>query len=226
MTTDDPREQPASGRLLLAIRRELGAVVLVLAPDEELELAPDAVPPDLPAPGAILADDLVAHLRRAADRKRAARRILAILDRHLVPPSRLRRRLAEEGHEPAAVEEVLEQMASRGLYSERHFADAWCRDTLRAKAVGRFFLESKLREKGISVGAARAAAADALDRETEAELAHRAAAGRWHRMAGPADRRAEARVVRFLQGRGFGGVLAGRAMRDTRPAAETDEEKS
>ena len=199
--------------------------MLVLEGNEELELAPDAVPPELPAVGGILGDDLIVELRRAAGRKRAARRIFGILDRRLVPPARVRRRLAEEGHDPAAVEAVLEQMARRGLYSERHFADAWCRDTLRAKAVGRFYLESKLREKGISVAAARAAAADALDRDTEADLAHRAAADRWRRLAGPADRRAEARVVRFLQGRGFGGALAGRAVRATRPGDDDEERR-
>ncbi|MCP4572371.1 MAG: RecX family transcriptional regulator [bacterium] len=227
-TADDPREQPAGGRLLLAVRRETGAVVLVLEGGEDLELAPDAVPPDLPEAGAVLSGALLGELRLAADRKRAARRIFGILDRRLVPPARLRRRLAEDGLDPVAVEAVLEQMAQRGLYSDRHYADAWCRETLRAKAVGRFYLESNLRKKGIAAGAAKAAASDALDRETEAEAAHRAAAARWRRITGPTDRRAEGKVVRFLQSRGFGGGLAARAMRATRPTepgADPEEER-
>lgn len=212
------------GRLLLAVRHEPGTVVLVLEGNEELELAAEAVPADLPKPGSTLAADLLADLRLAAERKRTARRVFGILDRRLVPPGRLRRQLAEDGHHPAAVEAVLEQMAGRGLYSERIFADAWCRETLRAKEVGRYYLESRLRKKGVSAGAAKASAAEALDRDAEAASARRAAVARWRRLSGPVDRRAEAKVVRFLQGRGFGGGLAARAMRATRPDRDAEEE--
>ncbi len=217
------REQPAASRLLLAVRREEGAVVLVLDGGEDLELAPEAVPADLPGPGAVLDGPLLAALRAAAERKRAARRLFAILDRRLVPAARLRRKLADEGYDPAAVDTVLEQMAARGLYSDRHYADAWCRQCLGGKAVGRRYLETKLREKGIGGEVARAAAEDALDRSTEVELAAQAAAARWRRVRGPADRRAEAAVVRYLQGRGFDAGLACRAARQARPAAIDDE---
>ena len=73
---------------------------------------------------------------------------------------------------------------------------------------------------------AREAAAAALDRETETDLARRAAASRWRRLAGPPDRRAEAKVVRHLQGRGFDGPLAGRAARATRPEQTRDDEET
>lgn len=218
------REQLAVSRLLLAVRREPNAVVLVLDGGEDLELAPESVPADLPGPGAVLDGPLLAGLRAAAARKQAARRLFAILDQRLVPPARLRRKLAEEGYDPAAVDTVLEQMAARGLYSDRHYADAWCRQCLGGKAVGRRFLETKLREKGIAGEVARAAAEAALDRATEQELAAQAATARWRRVRGPVDRRAEAAVVRYLQGRGFDAGLAFRAARQARPAAAADDE--
>jgi regulatory protein len=216
------REQPAASRLLLAVRHETGAVVLVLEDGEELELAPDAVPAELPEPGNRLAGDVLLVLRDAAARKQAARRIFAILDRRLVPVARLRRKLTAEGCDPAAVDAVLAQMAERGLYSDRRYADAWCRQCLATRSVGRLYLEAKLRDKGVAAETARAAAADALDRETETELAKAAAQGRWRRVRGPADRRAEAAVVRYLQGRGFAAGLAASAARAARPATSDD----
>ncbi len=210
------REQPAASRLLLAMREESGAVVLVLGGGEDLELAPDAVPAGL-EPGVTLAGDLLVQLRLAAARKQAARRIFAILDRRLMPTARLRRKLRDEGHPAEAVDAVLEQMASRGLYSDRRYADAWCRQCLGGKAVGRQYLEAKLREKGIPGDVARAAAADALDARTERELAGVAARARWAKVRGPHDRKALAAVMRYLQGRGFGPQLAGQAARAQQP---------
>jgi regulatory protein len=222
----DPREQPATSRLLLAVRPEPGGVVLVLEGGEDLELAADAVPPDLPGPGTVLTGALLTDLRHAADRKRAARRIFAILDRRLVPSVRLRRKLAAEGHPAEAVDDVLEQMARRGLYSDRRFADAWCREALRSRAVGRRYLERKLREKGIAGAVAREAATAALAPEDEAELARRAAAARWRKITGPDDRRTEAKVVRHLVGRGFDTGLAVRATRSVRDELNRDDGES
>jgi len=210
------REQPAASRLLLAVREEAGAVVLVLDGGEDLELAPDAVPPGL-EPGAVLAGEVLAALRLAAERKRAARRIFAILDRRLVPTARLRRRLAEDGFDPGAVDAVLEQMAARGLYSDRRYADAWCRQCLGGKAVGRLYLTARLREKGVPAEVAREAAEAALDPAAEAALAADAARARWRKVRGAADRRAEAAVIRYLQGRGFPAGTAARAAREARP---------
>ncbi len=228
-------KQPATGRLLLAVHREQGSVVLVLEGGEDLELAPDAVPSDLPEPGGVIGGDLLVAVRAAASRKQAARRIFSILDRRLVPPARVRRKLVEEGLPAAAIDAVLEQMAAQGLYSDRTYADAWCRDALGGKAVGRWYLETKLRQKGIAPAVARDAAKDALDRESEGDLAERAAAARWRRLRGPVDRKAEAKVIRYLQGRGFDVGLAVKAMRATRPddpdhpddgASTNDEERS
>ena len=212
-------EQPAAGRLLLAVRRQTGAVVFVLEGGEELEVAPDAVPHEPPGPGDHLDAPLLEELRSAAARKRAARCILAILDRRLVPVARVRRKVIEDGCDPAAVDAVLAQLAARELYSDRRYADAWCRECLASRAVGRRYLEARLRDKGVTAPLAREAARAALDDETEAELAAAAARSRWQRVRRAPDRRAEAAVVRYLQGRGFAAGLAARAARAARPAA-------
>ena len=217
-------EQPTDSRLLLAVRREEGAVVLVLDGGEDLELAPESVPADLPPLGSVLGAELLAELRHAAQRKQAARLVFRILDRRLVSPANLRRRLAQEGLDVGAVDEVLAQMAERDLYSDRRFAEAWCREALLTRAVGRRYLERKLREKGVSAEVARDCSREALDPDTESELARRAAVARWKRQGGSPDRRAEAAVIRHLQGRGFDIGLAVRTARAMRPSATPDEE--
>jgi SOS response regulatory protein OraA/RecX len=189
------------------------------------EVAAASLPPDLPAPGDEL--DAASHraLALAAERKRAARRLFALLDRRLQPVAKLRDRLLDEGFHPEAVTAVLAAMHEQDVHSDRRFAEAWCRDCLLSRAVGRRYLESRLREAGVAPDLAQSVAAKALDTGTEDELARSAAAACWRRTtrAGPRTDPRElardlARVTRFLLGRGFSPATASRAARATRPA--------
>jgi SOS response regulatory protein OraA/RecX len=86
-----------------------------------------------------------------------------------------------------------------------------------SKAVGRRYLEAKLREAGLGAEVARQAAADALDGHREEELALQAAASAWRRQSGSGPRETS-KVVRFLVGRGFAPAVASRAARHARVA--------
>jgi len=189
-------------RILIGIAERPGTVVLRLAGDETLEIAPDAVPADLPDVGGSLGFPRVVSLRAAAARKLAARRLLALLDRRLSSPARLRRTLLAEGHPPDAVAAVLAAAADQDLVSDRRFAEAFCRDALRAKPVGRAWLQAKLREQGVPGDVATAVVADLLTPERERALAAQAAARRLGGRA-PRDERARAQLRRFLAARGF-----------------------
>lgn len=216
-------EQP----LLMAIRQEQGVVSLSLSTGEVFELAPDSVPERLPAVGESLEAALVAEIREAAERKNIARRLFLLLDRRLNPVAKTRKKLLEEGFSAGSVDAVLEQMAARGLYSDRVYAAAWCRTCLLARSVGRQYLVAKLRGQQVPAAIAGEVVAEVLDPDREAELARVAAAGRWRRTAGRESRQAEAKVIRFLQGRGFALGLAVHAARATKPepdAAREDEE--
>ena len=217
---------PEGEARLLGVRREGESIFFALDTGENLEVAAASVAGLAPEVGRTLSPDVLQVLREAAERKLVARRVLSLLDRRLLPVARLRSKLLEAGYRPEAVETVLDQMADRGLYSDRHFAEAWCRDCLSTRGVGRHYLLAKLRQKRIPADVARAVVGEILDPEAEAGLAHREAQRRWARLQGACDRRAEARVVRFLQSRGFPGSLAGRAARAMRPAppAEPEEE--
>jgi len=217
---DESTEQPGfpTGEArLLDVRQENGSVFLALDDGSRLELAPESVPAGLPEPGAVIPPALLADIRLGAERKQVARLIFAMLDRRLQPVARIRDKIVAKGYSTAAVEAVLEQMASRGLYSDRRYAEAYCRDCLANRAVGRRYLVAKLREKKVSAILAAEVAAEILDTGSEEVLADRAAAARWKRMKEIGDMKALARVVRFLQGRGFDAGMANRAARKMKP---------
>jgi len=198
-------------------------VRVVLSDGSELELAADSLPPALPVPGESLAPETEAALRAAAARKTAARLVFEMLDRRLHTRRDLQRKLTDRGIDPESAAAVLDMFEAQGLHSDRHYAEAWCRDTVRTKAVGRRFLEAKLREKGVAAGVAAAVAADALDDADEREAADRAARSWWRRRGGdPHDPRTLAKGVRFLTGRGFPPGLAQSAVR---AAAAADGEE-
>ncbi|MCB1184184.1 RecX family transcriptional regulator [bacterium] len=188
----------------------------------DFEIAPGSVPAGLPAVGEVVPEPVLRALALAAERKQVARAVFAQLDRRLQPVARLRDRLQEQGYGDEAIADVLGQLAAKGIHSDRRYAEAFCRDRLLGRAVGRRYLVQKLREKRVDPGLAGEVAAEILDDDTEAELALAAAAARWARLRGANDQRALAKVVRFLIGRGFGPGVAQTAARRTRPAAAAD----
>jgi regulatory protein len=206
----------------LTIREEGGQVVVCLDDGQVLEIAPASMPDGLPDVGELVCVDVHVALVLAAERKKVARKLFAMLDRRLQPVARLRGKLIERGYSEQAVDEVLERMAAEGLYSDRRYAEAFCRDCLLNRAVGRRYLVSKLREKQVPGPVASIVAAEILDDDTERELAHQAARTRWRRQRDPQDRNSLAKVVRFLQGRGFPAGLANQAARDERPASDEE----
>jgi regulatory protein len=213
-------------RFLASCREEQGSVWLTLDSGEVFELAPGSVPANLPQVGESLSSPLLAEIKLAAERKQVARRLFAMLDRRLSPVSRLRQKLTDRGFSGRSVDQVLQQMAESDLYSDRHYAEAYCRDCLRTRTVGRRYLEKKLRDKGVDAALAAAVPAEILDAATEQELALAAAQARWRRQgtvpAGDQRRRAEARVIRYLVGRGFSPTTAIDACKQA--ARELEEE--
>jgi SOS response regulatory protein OraA/RecX len=204
----------------LTIREEAGSVIVCLDDGQVLEIAPASMPDGLPAVGELVPAPIHLVLVLAAERKQVARKLFAMLDRRLQPMARLRRKLVDQGYSEQAVDEVLERISAEGIHSDRRYAEAFCRDCLLNRAVGRRYLVDKLREKQVPGGLAAEVAAEILDEETERELAFRAAKGRWKRQRDPQDRRSLAKVVRFLQSRGFSAGLANQASRAEQPASE------
>jgi regulatory protein len=208
---------PEGEARLLDFREEAGSVQLMLDTGHRYEIAPGSVPAGLPPVGQVILPAVVREIALAAERKVVARLVFAMLDRRLQPLARLRGKLADRGHSEAAIEAVLAQMREQGVYSDRRYAEAFCRDCLLSRAVGRRYLVQKLRDQQVDSQLAGDVAAGILDPQTEAELAAQAATERWRRLRGAADDKALAKVVRFLLGRGFDAGLANQAARAAQP---------
>ena len=211
---DDMSQQ---SRRLVAIREQDATVTIVLDGNEQYEVARDAMPASLPEVGGSVDSPLLAVIRSAAERKQVARRVWRLLDRRLRSAGAMKQRLHEEGFTAEAVDGVLAQFEERGLYSDRRFAEAFCRDTLARRPVGRHYLLAKLRGQRVAAQLARSVVQEYLPAERERELALAAAERRWRREHGEVNPRITARVVRFLVGRGFPGGLASQAAFATAP---------
>ena len=211
----------------MSIREEAGSVVVCLDDGQVLEIAPASLPEGVPAIGERVPAPVHRALALAAERKQVARRVFAMLDRRLQPVARLRARLVEKGYSEEAVDAVMERMSAEGLYSDHRYAEAFCRDCLLNRAVGRRYLVNKLREKQVPGDVASTVVAEILDDDAERGLARRAARTRWRRQRDPGDRSSLAKVVRYLQGRGFAAGLAHEAARAERPEdPETPESET
>jgi len=213
---------PTGEARLLDYRQEASACFVQLDTGHIYELALNACPQNLPSNGEVVPPELIAELVLSAERKIVARRVFAMLDKRLQPEARLRSKLSDRGHTSAAIEAVLVQLSESGLHSDRRYAEAYCRDCLLSRTVGRRYLVQKLREKQIATELAREVAAEILDDETELELADRAAVTRWRKNRGPADVKALAKVVRFLLNKGFHAGLANRSARRAQPQPNDD----
>jgi len=215
-------------RRLLDMQVGQSVVIIVLDGGEELELAPGSVPAGLPTDGSAIGESisspLLAEIRLAAERKKVARRLFSMLDKRLMPVARIRRKLTDQGYTEAAVEAVLEQMQTQGLYSDRTYAAAYCRDRLAGRPVGRVYLQQKLREKQVPAGVAAEVVAEVLDAETEKELALKAARRKWRTVRGPDERKCEQKVARHLQSRGFPVGLVWDAVRRGKPREDEPSE--
>ncbi len=194
-----------------------GTMTLAFSSGEILELAADSVPDQLPAVGERIPASLVIRLREGAERKQIAGRLFKLLDRRLYSVAALRVKLTKDGFARTSVDTVLESFAAQGLHSDRQFAAAYCRDTLRRRPVGRRYLWAKLRDQSVQAEAIESVLQDLMPAEREADLALLAARSRWARESEVGDPRSEARVMRFLMSRGFGASLARRAARTATP---------
>ncbi len=209
-----PDPHPGGGErpVLVAVRRDERTARVVLSDGTVLELAAESLPPALPHPGEPVPPALLAELRAAAARKAVAREVFRLLDRRLHGRAELERKLRHRGHDPAAVAAVLDRFAAEGLVDDRRLAEAWCRDTLRDRPVGRRYLAAALRRRGLAAAVVTAAVDAVLPADAEPAVAARALA-RWRRRQRPQPpQRLRQRALRYLLGRGFAPAAARRAL--------------
>ncbi len=155
---------PLKEARLLDVQEHQGTVRIVLDSGDTFEVAAASVPAGFPPAGEMVSLQVLGEIRDAAERKVVARKIFAMLDRRLQPVARILSKLEDRGFRPEIICAVLEQMREGGIYSDRTYAEAYCRDVLLSKAVGRRYLVNKLREKRVPVSLANDVATEILDR--------------------------------------------------------------
>ncbi|GAA0636444.1 regulatory protein RecX [Halomonas beimenensis] len=125
---------------------------------------------------------------------------IRLLARREYARAELRDRLAAKGHESAAIEACLTELAEQGLQSDARFAESFLRARI-ARGQGPVRIRAELSRRGIDDATARAAFDEAQEEVDWFALAAEALA---RRFAGPgAGPRERARRERFLAGRGF-----------------------
>ena len=136
-------------------------------------------------------------------------RALRYLARRDHSRAELARKLASHGPVDE-IEAVLDRMTELGLLSDRRFAEAW----VRGKAAR--FGTARLRHELARRGVAPEMVDDAIDAECGDDDLVRARAV-WNAKFGsaPANPQEWARQARFLQGRGFGGNVIRKLLKET-----------
>lgn len=113
----------------------------------------------------------------------------------------LERKLAPHASDPEEVQQVLQRLQKQGLLSEERFVASLVRR--RATGKGNAVILHELRQHGISADALHEVKQELQGTEYERALLA------WEKRFGtaPADRREQARQMRFLASRGFSGEV-------------------
>lgn len=194
---------------------------ITLSNGEVLELASESLPPALPSAGQKISPQLFKELQAASQKKEIARKVFAILDRRLQSTSRIHKKLTDSGYDSELVTQVLDKFAQSGLLSDTIFAEAYCRDALLSKLIGRMYLVSKLINFGVSREIVDTVTLEQLPAELEKELCQKAAIKWWQKKARGDYYKDEQRCRRFLAARGFNLSIISSAVKQIKESSQS-----
>ena len=113
----------------------------------------------------------------------------------------VRRKLKEKGFNNDTIALALERLKELKLLDDNDFAIRMTKDLVNLKGRGRFYIQRKLKEKGIGPETIEAAIESVFAEVNELEVAERLATRKIRISID--DPKEKARIGRFLQGRGF-----------------------
>ena len=149
--------------------------------------------------GQRLSDEDLARLQALDEIEVAHERALTFLSYRPRSAQEVRRRLAEKGISPDAIETVIDRLRQAGLLDDRAFARFWIENRQQFKPRGGRALRHELRQKGVA-GPIIEEALASLD---EDEAAYQAALARARRYVDADETTFRKRLGDFLTRRGF-----------------------
>ena len=130
-----------------------------------------------------------------------------ILSRRDHSTAEVQNKLKRKGFTTEQISVAIHWLQEKRLLDDARFAERYIANTLAAKAVGRRWLQNKLREKGVAAALVESALNTALTPEQEHTHAQRAAAT-WRRIHSR-EATDQGRLTRHLLSRGFSWEVVG-----------------
>ena len=150
--------------------------------------------------GQVLSEEDIDRLKQQDTLEVAFQRGLLILSYRPRSIAEVRRKLSEQGFEPAVVDATIQRMKDNGLLGDEQFAHAWVENRVAFRPRGRRLLAVELRQKGVAEEAIQQALSETPDEES---LAYQSAVQYARKMVGKDWETFRKRLGAYLMRRGF-----------------------
>lgn len=142
-----------------------------------------------------------------ADKKNIKSQALRLLGFRQQSVAEMQQKLIRKGFSRDEVLQVINELRLKGFLNDNRFAQEIVENTMRSKAVGRFYITKKLKQHGIDDGLAREVVSRIFTPEKELELCKKAADRKIEEFEvklSSISRNQKAKLSSFLSSRGFG----------------------
>jgi regulatory protein len=150
--------------------------------------------------GQQLSDEEIARLQQQDALEVAYQRGLQILSYRPRSIAEVRRKLSEQGFEPAVVDATIQRMKQNGLLGDEQFAHDWVENRATFRPRSRRLLAMELRQKGVAEEAIQQALSETQDEES---LAYQSALQYARKITGKDWETFRKRLGAYLMRRGF-----------------------
>lgn len=124
-----------------------------------------------------------------------------ILSRRDHSETEIRQKLQRKGFAPPAIDDIVIKLKRQRLIDDQLFAERYVTSILQGKAVGPRWLQHKLRQRGVASNISNKVIEAVFTNGRERAIAEQALTT-WQRLH-PASQTDQAKITRFLMGRGF-----------------------
>jgi regulatory protein len=155
------------------------------------------------------------RIMRDADRVFTREKALELLALRDHAGGELRTKLLQKGYDKHIIPEVIAYLESKGYLDDRRFAESYAGELTGVKRLGSRKVREKLFQRGVDSGVIREVL-DSFDAEREAENCRYHYRKKKRTLPGKDEKKEQQKLIRFLQGKGFGWNVIARVMGEDR----------